>query len=86
MQKFRRKPIEVEAVQLTVENIGEVAKWCNGCVKEMGRGPRQMAIDIPSPEGGLRALIGDWIIKGVNGEFELYWSDVFDANYEPIDG
>ena len=48
-------------------------------------GPRYIALDIPTSEGVMTALHGDWIIKGVAGEFYPCKPDIFQATYEAVD-
>ena len=42
-------------------------------------------VAIPTLEGTMRAEIGDWIIRGVKGEFYPCKPDIFEATYEPAD-
>jgi hypothetical protein len=82
MNKYRKKPFVIKAVQLSDNNIEEVAKWCDGIIvhdllKKMVRG-----IEIPTLEGDMLATIGDYIIKGIKGEFYPCKPDIFEASYE----
>jgi hypothetical protein len=45
--------------------------------------PAHLSID--TLEGRMRADIGDWIIRGVQGEHYPCKPDIFDATYEPVD-
>jgi hypothetical protein len=85
--KYRKKPIEVEALQL-VEGSGDphdVAKWCGGrVVNNFGHPSGKVAIAIRTLEGEMTAQYGDWIIKGIKGEFYPCKSDIFEASYEPV--
>lgn len=75
--KFRKKPVVVEAFQ-----------WFNNQPSVEG-----MEADLNSPsgfscntlEGKLNISSGDWIIKGIGGEFYPCKPEVFDKTYEPID-
>lgn len=42
-------------------------------------------LEIPTPEGDMRADLGDWIIRGVQGEFYPCKPDIFAATYEPVE-
>lgn len=75
--KFRKRPIIIEAECLDATNIQRLSEWCGG----MGR-PWSGDIFIPTPEGVMLAKVGDWIIKGVQGEFYPCKPDVFTATYE----
>ena len=81
MPIFRKKPVVIEAVRWTGKNWKSVDKFitvrhelfeCGGI------------IEIPTLEGNMSALPGDWIIKGVKGEFYPCKPDIFDATYEPV--
>ena len=48
-------------------------------------GPEYIALDIPTPEGVMTAQHGDWIVKGVRGEFYPVKPDIFGLTYEPIE-
>lgn len=81
---FRKKAVNVEARQVNFANIDQVAKWCNGFVKrrEDNYEPR---IEIMTLEGLITARLGDWVIKGVAGEFYPCRDDIFQMTYEPVD-
>ncbi|NFL87480.1 hypothetical protein FDB42_11940 [Clostridium botulinum] len=79
--KYRKKPVEIEAVQFTGNNTLEVIEFI---------GQQDLSIDsnavlIPTLEGTMRADINDFIIKGVNGEFYPCKPDIFEKTYERID-
>lgn len=99
MKRYRKKPVVIEAVQLTKDNIYTVAEWCGGRVIEIVS-PRDtkdvyVGLDIPTLEGAMRAETfhqstwdgskytgGDYIIRGIKGEFYPCKPDVFTATYE----
>lgn len=84
---FRKKPVEIEAVHCNEQNMpNEVARWCNGKAmphpdKIYTGGP--LVIEIETLEGTMRAEPGDWIIKGIKGEFYPVKPEIFTATYEP---
>ncbi|AYN57470.1 hypothetical protein HOU47_gp64 [Arthrobacter phage Constance] len=86
VQKFRKKPVVIEAVKYDRGNGGPIAKWCGGRenFEAKASDPTDVAewIDIPTLEGVMKASLGDWIIKGVNGEFYPCKPDIFAATYE----
>ncbi len=88
MPKFRNKPVVIEAVRFRASNGGRVAKWCGGRNRFEGKpsDPSDVAewIDIPTLEGVMRADLGDWIIRGVQGEFYPCKPDIFTATYEEV--
>ena len=85
--KFRKKPVVIEAVQWQGGNLPDV--WKLGCGGEgsavaLAAGPDGSLI-IPTLEGDHRCDLGDWIIRGVKGEFYPCKPDIFAATYEPAD-
>lgn len=83
--KFRKKPVVIEARRLTVESIEDVEAWCNGSIKGTALPRKQQVIDIWTLEGEMRADMGDWIIKGIKGEFYPCKPDIFAETYEPAE-
>ena len=82
--KFRKKPVVIEAMQFTGGNPDEVAAWCGGVIESAschGEGPPYW-IRIDTLEGDMRASIGDYVIRGVQGEFYPCKPDIFEATYE----
>ena len=80
-KKYVKKPIEVEAVQWTGDNAKEVqefTKW-HACQNIYGK-----SMIIETLEGDMEASTGDYIIKGVNGEFYPCNPDIFKKTYEEI--
>jgi hypothetical protein len=79
--KFRKKPVIIEAVQYDGSNAGEIIRFTDGkaltntCYDHL---------TIPTLEGNHRADVGDWIIKGVAGEFYPCKPDIFKATYERV--
>ena len=81
--KFRKKPVVIEAVQLQVgeKSMSKIQAFTGGIAQPADGG----AMTIPTLEGDHRADIGDWIIKGVKGEFYPCKPDIFAATYEKAD-
>jgi len=83
--KFRKKPVVIEALQFTGSNCFDVLRF-------MGRTEDIFAAelnqtDIPTIytlEGDMTCSVGDWIIKGIKGEFYPCKPDIFEATYEPV--
>ena len=82
--KYRKKPIIIEAHQLTVDNIESVAAWCNGNIKGLRIPVEDRVIDIETLEGEMRADMNDYIIKGIKGEFYPCKPDIFIKSYDKI--
>lgn len=97
--RYRKKPVEIEARQLTEVAHHDVYLWVEEHVGSFDVNdtntpiPDQgVSIDagdgcimIATLEGLMRATLGDWIIKGVKGEFYPCKPDVFEATYEPVE-
>lgn len=81
MPKFRKKPVVIEAVRFHDANFDEIEAFVGGDAELRGG-----ELVIATLEGPLRAANGDWIIKGVKGEFYPCKPDIFAATYEPADG
>ena len=82
MTKYRKKPVVIEAVEWTGDNINEVMDflmWRNAEHDELH------GLTIHTLEGNHRACIGDMIIKGVQGEFYPCKPDIFAQTYELAD-
>jgi len=83
MPKFRKKPVVIEAREMGIdaepEEMNALKDWCGGTAAMYDGKP---AIIIPTLEGDQRAEPGDWIIKGVAGEFYPCKPDIFLAIYE----
>lgn len=94
MPKFRKKPVEIEARQFTGgKGHKALLAWVNeSSLPDRRRatalydGQKVDALVIPTLEGDHLASIGDWIIKGVAGEFYPCKPDIFEATYELVEG
>jgi hypothetical protein len=78
--EFRKKPGVVKAVKFTGDNGGEMREFVGSA---LSWNPLRNEAHIATEEGIMRANAGDWIIKGVKGEFYPCKPDIFAANYEP---
>lgn len=79
--RYRKKPVEIEAIQLTAQSIDECVRFL-GIGGTVGASESQIAIQ--TLEGTMIASFGDWIIRGVKGEFYPCKPDIFEATYEPV--
>lgn len=90
--RYRKKPVEVEAVQvpdgpLTTPELGKAWGKLFGFIEPC---PEWMIVDglsvqIHTMEGLMTASPGDWIIRGVQGEFYPCKPDIFELTYEPVE-
>lgn len=88
--KWRKKPVVIEAYRFNgaSSDIARIEAWMDGgpCPIEGGLKTNDVRpMDIVTLEGVMRAAPGDWIIKGVNGEFYPCKPDIFQATYERVD-
>ncbi len=95
MAKFRKKPVVIEAVQHDGSHASSerIINWVNANnprFDQKDSGTWTIAayygtISIRTLEGEMEAKAGDWIIKGVKGEFYPCKPDIFAATYEPVE-
>lgn len=84
MSHFRKKPVVIEAVQWNGANHLITETFMKGSGAYMDYSVKQLGvIKIPTLEGTMDGNVGDWIIKGVNGEFYSCKPDIFEKTYEP---
>ena len=91
MAKYRKKPVVIEAVQWTGDNLRDIIdftglhesakKWT---WEEYEKVVALQGLKIFTLEGPLNASPGDYIIKGVQGEFYPCKPDIFEATYEQV--
>lgn len=82
VQQFRKKPIVIEAIQWDGKNFPEILKWSDGQVQQAVHPPHYSDLLVHTLEGAMTAGLGDYIIKGIKGEFYPCKPGVFDASYE----
>ncbi len=98
--KFRKKPVVIEAVQLRWDTWSDMCEHAGvgffsegkpeGCYvdsegKETENANGRMGLKIPTLEGTMLGVEGDWIIKGVRGEIYPCKPDIFEATYERVE-
>jgi hypothetical protein len=84
MGKYRKKPVVIEAIEWTGENLHEISKFCKGdaYIKETCDNGDMLVIK--TLEGQHVATVGDMIIRGVQGEYYPCKPDIFEATYEEV--
>src|SRR5215475_13400054 len=100
MPKFRKKPVEVEAFQLTPESRANQESWPEWMSEAWNKDhttegalfpadyPKSNGDDelkIFTLEGLHHVAFGDWIIRGVKGEIYACKPDIFEATYEAVE-
>ena len=89
MGKFKKKPVVIEAVQWNGKNFDEVMNFIGEFYgnkfhyeNEEERALKSKELFIKTLEGTMTASKGDWIIKGINGEFYPCKPDIFEKTYK----
>ena len=92
--KYRKNPLVIDAYQLPVPpangstndahetSVWAFLGWCKTVGFEPTPGEEGGSVVIPTLEGVMKASAGDWIIKGVKGEFYPCKPDIFAETYE----
>jgi len=84
MRRYVKKPIEVEAVQWTGNNRPEIWDFCSLCYFNTDMESGELKLIIQTLEGNMGASIGDFIIKGIKGEFYACKEDIFKLTYDKV--
>ena len=74
---YKSKPVEIEAIEWTGANFPEIKHFCETAWLKYGSD-----LTIPTLEGEMKANIGDFIIKGLAGEFYPCKPEIFKKKYE----
>ena len=97
MAKYRKKPVVIEAFQMTKARRRDNSEWPNWLHKawQMDFSEGALGIDQDDPnrellvlgtlEGVHRVTWDDWIIQGVKGELYPCKPDIFEATYDPVE-
>lgn len=84
IKTFVKKPVEIHAVQWTGDNFDEIADFVGAenlvCIGRC----RDLDLNIYTLEGNHHAEVGDWIIRGIKGEFYPCKPDIFEQTYEEV--
>jgi hypothetical protein len=81
---YIRKPFEVEGVQVTAENMNEVAVWAGGQVVIQDGNYIKIEVKQVINEKQTKAFVGDWVLKA-GSSFKVYTNVAFTRNFEPKD-
>ena len=82
MAQYRKKPVVIEAIQWTGRNHAEIEAFAGEAVRLSPIG----SYSIRTLEGVMFAERGDWVIRGVQGEFYPCKPDIFEATYVASEG
>lgn len=92
VSRYKTKPCEIEAIQWNGTNLEEIKDFVGNSLIydicdtawEVEKGRPFVFMKIRTLEGDMQADVGDYIIKGLRGEFYPCKSDVFEKKYEII--
>lgn len=84
MKRYVKKPIAIQAMQLTNESIQDVVDWIHDTdTRAYWAGESNIVIE--TLEGDMLAREGDYVIRGVRGEFYPCAQDIFEETYEEVE-
>lgn len=87
--RYRKKPVEIEAMQFNgLTDYMDIVQWMkdSGDTHALANEVRYSTpiMLIQTLEGTMAANPGDWVIRGVKGDFYPCKPDIFEATYEPV--
>ena len=82
IRTYRKKPVEIQAIRFTGRNVAECKAFIGS---ERPIFSCEAFIEIMTLEGNMRCGKGDYIIRGVNGEFYPCKADIFKKTYEAVE-
>lgn len=89
MPKYRKKPLVIEAEQLTQDNYDRALEFAfansNKTQVSVGADEGGQHLVLHTLEGALRVNPGEWIILGIHGELYPCKPDIFDETYEAVE-
>ena len=84
MPKYTKKPVTIEAVQWTGKNRTEILNFCTDGYVSYPNADDKPEFKIQTLEGLMTATVGDYIIKGIKGEFYPCKEDIFLETYNKV--
>lgn len=95
-QKYVRKPLYVDAVQVTEANFSDIARWCFGEIGNIDESPvdrsqpviptkQYIHVRVHNPKNSrqTKAFVGDWILYTERG-YKVYTTKAFQANFDLV--
>lgn len=88
--KYRKKPVEVEAIRWTGDNLDEIKAsvvdgtleyWYDTAAWEVQKGPVVIGMRIKTPKSARYVHVGDYIVHGATGEYYPWRPDIFEEKY-----
>ena len=84
MRKYVKRPITIEAVQWTGDNRKDIWDFCTLAYFNTDYETGNLKLNIQTLEGTMEASVGDYIIKGIQGEFYPCKEDIFHLTYDEV--
>jgi hypothetical protein len=81
---YQKKPIQVEALQWTGKNRREIFDFCTQSYFNTDFETGNLKLHVQTLEGNMEASVGDYIIKGIKGEFYPCKPDIFKLTYNEV--
>ena len=81
--RYRKKPVVIDALQWTGHNVEQMEQFLNGSDYGIIENSYGYSLTIHTLEGDHFANIGDYVIRGVQGEYYPCKPDIFQETYEP---
>lgn len=88
-KQYTRKPFPVSAVQVTLQNIEEVAQWCNGTIEYRPTKMMGTITDLPVirlkglGDKDFEAALGFWVVE-LKGSFRSYKPAAFEGTFDEL--
>lgn len=82
--KYRKKPVVIDAIKWDGKNKEELSEFVDFDKYYFAPDDEGERLCIITLEGTHHANVGDWIIKGVKGEFYPIKPDIFEMTYEKV--
>lgn len=91
IRKFARKPLYVDAVEVTAENMAEVAEWCSGNIRTLVRPGTtteekyiRVKVHRALSDRQTKAFVGDRVLSTPTG-FKVYPPRAFEKSFEKVE-
>jgi len=83
--KFKKKPVEVDAIQFEEDQVEEVVEFIKSFQNNTdGFYISDNSVIVNTLEGSMNLTPGNWLIRGIEGEFYPCQDSVFVSSYDPI--
>jgi hypothetical protein len=84
--KYRKKPVVIEAMQFDGSNHSKIYAWSNFEVRSAKpHKDNYYCLAVETLEGTMEGNIGDFVIRGIKGEYYFCKPDIFELTYEKVE-